>query len=85
MIMIIRNTRIESLGYLYSQKVRASIKNALRNFSFMTTIFMAFPALGVGMSKVHTTDEFIKEADLYFAAQYVTAILQTAAVTAGRA
>ncbi len=41
--------------------------------------------LGVGMSKVHTTDEFIKESDLYLAAQYVTAILQTAATSAGRA
>lgn len=41
--------------------------------------------LGVGMSKVHTTDEFIRESDLYLAAQYVTAILQTAAEPTGRA
>jgi hypothetical protein len=36
------------------------------------------------MSKVHTTDEFIKESDLYLAAKYVTAILQTTATQAGR-
>ena len=41
--------------------------------------------LGVGMSKVHTTDEFIKESDLYLAAKYVTAILQTAAAQVDRA
>ncbi|VBB07002.1 peptidase m20 [Lucifera butyrica] len=35
--------------------------------------------LGVGMSKVHTTEEFIKEADLYAAARLVLAIIQAAA------
>jgi tripeptide aminopeptidase len=35
--------------------------------------------LGVGMSKVHTTEEFIKESDLYLSAQYVLALLQKAA------
>ncbi len=35
--------------------------------------------LGVGMSKVHTTDEFIKEADLYKNAEVVLALIKTVA------
>ena len=35
--------------------------------------------LAVGMSKVHTTDEFIKEEHLYQTAEWVTAIIQAAA------
>jgi tripeptide aminopeptidase len=35
--------------------------------------------LGTGMSKVHTTNEFIKEADLYKTAELVVAIIKTAA------
>ncbi len=35
--------------------------------------------LGIGMSKVHTTEEYIKEADLYKAAGYVIAIVKAAA------
>ncbi len=35
--------------------------------------------LGVGMKKVHTTDEYIKEIDLYNSAELVTALIKTAA------
>lgn len=35
--------------------------------------------LGVGMSKVHTTEEYIKEVDLYKAGEYVLAIIKAAA------
>lgn len=35
--------------------------------------------LGVGMSKVHTKEEYIKEADLYTTAELVVAIISTAA------
>ncbi len=35
--------------------------------------------LATGMSKVHTTSEFIKEADLYKTAELVVAIIKTAA------
>jgi len=35
--------------------------------------------LGIGMSKVHTTEEYIKEIDLYHNAQWVVAIVQQAA------
>ena len=33
--------------------------------------------LGVGMSKVHTTEEFIKEADLYKNVEIALALIQT--------
>jgi tripeptide aminopeptidase len=36
-------------------------------------------ALGIGMSKVHTTEEFITEIDLYHNAQWVVTIVQQAA------
>jgi tripeptide aminopeptidase len=35
--------------------------------------------LGIGMSKVHTTDEYIKETDLYNSAEWVLSILRHAA------
>jgi len=37
--------------------------------------------LGTGMSKVHTTEEFIKEEDLYKLAEWITAIIKTAGQT----
>lgn len=37
--------------------------------------------LAVGMSKVHTTAEYIKEADLYATAELVTALIKTVAET----
>jgi tripeptide aminopeptidase len=47
--------------------------NFFNNYGIPTTV------LGVGMSKVHTTAEFIKEIDLYNSAEWVAAIIQTAA------
>lgn len=39
--------------------------------------------LGVGMSKVHTTEEFIREEDLYHTGELVVAIIQQAARSRG--
>lgn len=36
--------------------------------------------LGIGMSKVHTADEYIKEVDLYNTAEFVVALIKTAAM-----
>ncbi len=47
--------------------------NFFNNYGVPTTV------LGVGMSKVHTKEEFIKEIDLYNSAECVTALIQTAA------
>lgn len=47
--------------------------NFFNNYGVPTAV------LGVGMSKVHTTDEFIKEIDLYNSAELVTALIKTAA------
>ncbi len=48
--------------------------NFFNNYGVPTAV------LGVGMSKVHTTDEFIKEIDLYNSAELVTALIKTAAI-----
>jgi len=34
--------------------------------------------LGIGMNKVHTADEYIKEVDLYNSAELVIALIKTA-------
>jgi tripeptide aminopeptidase len=47
--------------------------NFFNNYGVPTAV------LGVGMSKVHTTDEYIKEIDLYNSAELVTALIKTAA------
>lgn len=47
--------------------------NFFNNYGVPTAV------LGVGMNKVHTTDEFIKEIDLYNSAELVTALIKTAA------
>jgi tripeptide aminopeptidase len=47
--------------------------NFFNNYGVPTAV------LGVGMSKVHTTDEYIKEIDLYNSAELITALIKTAA------
>lgn len=47
--------------------------NFFNNYGVPTAV------LGVGMNKVHTTDEFIKEIDLYNSAELVTALIKTTA------
>jgi len=47
--------------------------NFFNNYGVPTAV------LGVGMSKVHTTDEYIKEVDLYNSAELVVALIKTAA------
>lgn len=47
--------------------------NFFNNYGVPTAV------LGVGMSKVHTTEEYIQETDLYKAGEFVVAILKTAA------
>jgi len=47
--------------------------NFFNNYGVPTAV------LGVGMSKVHTADEFIKEVDLYNSAELVIALIKTAA------
>lgn len=47
--------------------------------NFFNTYGVPSAVLGTGMSKVHTTDEFIKEADLYRTAELVVAIIKAAA------
>lgn len=47
--------------------------NFFNNYGVPTAV------LGVGMSKVHTTDEYIKEVDLYDSAELVVALIKTAA------
>lgn len=47
--------------------------NFFNNYGVPTTV------LGVGMSKVHTTDEYIKEVDLYNSSELVLALIRTAA------
>jgi tripeptide aminopeptidase len=47
--------------------------NFFNNYGVPTAV------LGVGMNKVHTTDEYIKEIDLYNSAELVTSLIKTAA------
>lgn len=47
--------------------------------NFFNTYGVPTAVLAVGMSKVHTTDEYIKEADLYRTAEWMVAIIQAAA------
>lgn len=47
--------------------------------NFFNTYGVPCAVLGIGMSKVHTTDEYIKEIDLYNAAAWVLAIIQCTA------
>ena len=47
--------------------------NFFNNYGVPTAV------LGVGMNKVHTADEYIKEVDLYNSAELVIAIIKTAA------
>lgn len=47
--------------------------NFFNNYGVPTAV------LGVGMNKVHTTDEYIKEIDLYNNAELVTALIKTTA------
>lgn len=47
--------------------------------NFFNTYGIPSAVLGTGMSKVHTTDEFITEADLYNTARLVLSLIQTAA------
>lgn len=48
--------------------------NFFNNYSVPTAV------LGVGMSKVHTTDEYIKEVDLYNSAELVVSLIKTAII-----
>ncbi len=47
--------------------------------NFFNAFGVPSAVLAVGMAKVHTTDEYIKEADLYKTAELVVAIVKTAA------
>ncbi|MCE5284482.1 MAG: M20/M25/M40 family metallo-hydrolase [Pelosinus sp.] len=47
--------------------------------NFFNSFGMPTAVLGVGMSKVHTTEEFLKEEDLYNSAEWIVAIIKTAA------
>lgn len=49
--------------------------------NFFNAFGVPSAVLATGMSKVHTTAEFIKEADLYKTAELVVAIIKTAAQT----
>lgn len=46
--------------------------------NFFNTYGVPCAALGIGMSKVHTTDEFIKERDLFNTAEWIISIIQHA-------
>lgn len=46
--------------------------------NFFNSYGVPCAVLGVGMNKVHTTDEYIKEADLYKTAELVVSIIKTA-------
>lgn len=48
--------------------------NFFNNYGVPTAV------LGVGMNKVHTADEYIKEVDLYNSAELVIALIKTAAI-----
>jgi len=50
--------------------------NFFNNYGVPTAV------LGVGMSKVHTADEYIKEVDLYNSAELVIALIKTAIIRA---
>jgi tripeptide aminopeptidase len=47
--------------------------------NFFNTYGIPCAVLGIGMSKVHTTEEFIKESDLFNIAAWVVAIIRQAA------
>ena len=47
--------------------------------NFFNTYGVPSAVLGTGMSKVHTTDEFIKEVDLYQTSELVLSLIKTAA------
>jgi tripeptide aminopeptidase len=48
--------------------------------NFFNSYGVPCAVLGVGMSKVHTTDEFIKEIDLYNTAEWVVELIKHAAL-----
>ncbi|AIF54276.1 M20/M25/M40 family metallo-hydrolase [Pelosinus sp. UFO1] len=64
----------ESIGLTPEIKATGggSDANFFNNYGVPTAV------LGVGMNKVHTTDEYIKEIDLYNSAELVTALIKTA-------
>ena len=64
----------KSIGLLPEIKATGggSDANFFNNYGVPTAV------LGVGMSKVHTTDEYIKEIDLYNSGELVIALIKTA-------
>lgn len=52
--------------------------------NFFNAYGLPTAVLGIGMTKVHTTDEFIKEEDLYKSAELALAIIKTAAAMTKR-
>ncbi len=65
----------ENIGLVASVSATGggSDANFFNNYGVPTAV------LGVGMSKVHTTDEYIKEIDLYNSAELVVSLITTAA------
>jgi tripeptide aminopeptidase len=49
--------------------------------NYFNTYGIPVAVLGIGMSKVHTNDEYIKEEDLYKTAEYVVSLIAAAAKT----
>lgn len=60
-------------------KANLAVTGGGSDANFFNAYGLPTAVLGIGMSKVHTTDEFIKEEDLYQSAELALAIIKSAA------
>lgn len=74
-VVVLARQAAESIGLPVSLQGTGGGSDA----NFFNTYGVPSAVLGTGMSKVHTTDEFIKEIDLYQTAELVLALIKTAA------
>lgn len=74
-VVVLARQAAESIGLPMSLQGTGGGSDA----NFFNTYGVPSAVLGTGMSKVHTTDEFIKEIDLYQTAELVLALIKTAA------
>jgi tripeptide aminopeptidase len=65
----------ESIGI----KANLAVTGGGSDANFFNAYGLPTAVLGIGMSKVHTADEFIKEVDLYQSAEVALAIIKSAA------
>jgi tripeptide aminopeptidase len=80
-----QETEVVKIAKAAAQSIGLSVNIGATGGGSDANFFNAFglptAVLGVGMSKVHTTEEFLKEKDLYNSAEWVVAIIKTAAAS----